>query len=76
LESSVKEIQKETKENIQNKEEFSKENQDLLEKQRQVAAMMDQILDPETKKLIDELKKMMDENMKDQIQYQFYKINV
>jgi hypothetical protein len=76
LESSVKEIQKETKENIQNKEEFSKENQDLLEKQRQVAAMMDQILDPETKKLIDELKKMMDENMKDQIQDQLDKIKV
>ena len=68
LKNTVNDIQKEYNENLQKQEAFRQQDEEILQKQKDLQEMMDQILDPETKKLMEELKKLVDENMKDEVQ--------
>jgi hypothetical protein len=70
LEKTVEDIQKQYNQNLQEQNEFKKMDEEMLEKHKELQDMLNQIMDPETKKLFDELKKMLDQNNKDEIQKQ------
>jgi hypothetical protein len=70
LKNTVNDLQKEYNENLQKQEAFRQQDEQLLEKQKALQEMFDKIMDPETKKLMEDLKKMVEENMKDEVQKQ------
>lgn len=62
LDKSVEELQKENKLLEQKKETFTEENQRIKEKSEQIQKLMNELLDEETKKLFNELEKLLKEN--------------
>ena len=68
LKNTVNDLQKEYSENQQKQEEFREQDEKILQKQEELQQMMDQVLDPETKKMMDDLKKLVDDNLKDEVQ--------
>ena len=48
--------------------EFSQQDEAILEKQQELEKLFDQIMTPEMKKLFDELQKAMNQLNKDQVQ--------
>jgi len=64
LQSLIKEIQKDSKENLLKQTDLNPEEKALLEKQKQIQDLFDHVLDDQTKKLLNELQKLMDQNQK------------
>jgi multisubunit Na+/H+ antiporter MnhB subunit len=62
LDKTINELQNENKLLEQKKETFTEENQRIKEKSEQIQKLMDELLDEETKKLFDELEKLLKEN--------------
>jgi len=62
LESQIEKMQEQAKENEQMLERFGPENEKLREKMDMVQKLMNEVLDEETKKLYDELRKLLEEN--------------
>ncbi|MCX6351498.1 MAG: DUF4175 family protein [Bacteroidetes bacterium] len=70
LQNTVKELKEEYTKNSKEQNEFKKADEELLEKQKNIQEMFDKLMDEDTKKMMDDLKKLLDENMKDDIQKQ------
>jgi hypothetical protein len=64
LESIIREIQKESKENLQKQKELNLAEKTIYEKQKQIQDLFDNVLNDQTKKLLNELQKLMDQNQK------------
>ena len=62
LDEAVKNLQKENSLLEQKKESFSEESERIKEKSEQIQKIMDELLDEETKKLFQELEKLLKEN--------------
>jgi multisubunit Na+/H+ antiporter MnhB subunit len=62
LDKSVEELKKENQLLEQKKETFTEENQRIKEKSEQIQKLMNELLDEETKKLFNELEKLLKEN--------------
>lgn len=62
LDEAIKELQKENALLEQKKDAFSEENERIKEKSEQIQKLMDELLDEETKKMFDELQKLLQEN--------------
>jgi hypothetical protein len=62
LDKAIDELQKENKLLEQKKEAFTEENQRIKEKSEQLQKLMNDLLDEETKKLFNELEKLLKEN--------------
>ena len=62
LDSQIEKMQQQAKENEQMLERFGPENEQLREKMKMIQKLMDEVLDEETKKLYDELRKLLEEN--------------
>ena len=62
LDQTINELKKENQMLDQKKETFSEESERIKEKSEQIQKLMDELLDPETKKLFDELEKLLKEN--------------
>ena len=62
LDKLIDELRKQNKLLEQKKDAASEQNENLREKSEQLQKLMDELLDPETKKLFDELEKLMKEN--------------
>ncbi|MBX2899112.1 MAG: hypothetical protein KF775_05665 [Cyclobacteriaceae bacterium] len=62
LEEAIKELQKENALLEQKKDAFSEENERIREKSQQIQKLMDELLDEETKKMFDELQRLLQEN--------------
>ena len=62
LDKSVEELQKENKLLEQQKETFTQENEKIKEKSEQIQKLMNELFDEETKKLFNELEKLLKEN--------------
>ncbi len=70
LENKIDEIKKDYAKNLQQQTEFKEINKDLLEKHQEMQKMLNEIMDEETKKMLEELQKLLEENNKDEIQKQ------
>src|SRR5258706_3872364 len=62
LDKTINDLQKENKLLEQKKDAFTEENQRIKEKSEQIQKLMDELLDDETKKLFNELEKLLKEN--------------
>ena len=62
LENQIEKMQEQAQENEQMLERFGPKNEKLREKMDMVQKLMDEVLDEETKKLYDELRKLLEEN--------------
>ncbi|MGC4021988.1 MAG: hypothetical protein QM734_08605 [Cyclobacteriaceae bacterium] len=63
LDSDIKELQKQNQLLEQQKETFTQENEKIKEKSEQIQKLMDELLDDETKKMFEELEKLLKENI-------------
>ncbi len=68
LQNDVEKMQEKFKENNEFKDEFKELDPELLEKQKMLEKLMEELLTPEMKELMEELQKMMDQLNKEQIQ--------
>jgi hypothetical protein len=76
IENALMKLQEENKLLEQKKESLTEQDQRIKEKAQQIQKLMDELLDEETKKLFDELQKLMKENAEpDEIQKLLNKLN-
>ena len=62
LDEAIKEMQEQFKSDVEKRDRFDEEmNKDLMEKLNQLQNLMEELLDEETKKLYDELQKLLEE---------------
>lgn len=62
LDEAIRKMQQENSMLEQKKEAFTEENERIREKSEQIQKLMDELLDEETKKLFDEMQKLLKEN--------------
>ncbi|HQQ81799.1 MAG TPA: hypothetical protein PK059_01360 [Cyclobacteriaceae bacterium] len=62
LDQAVKDLQEKNRMLEEKKDAFSEQNERIREKSEQIQKLMNELLDPETKKLFEELEKMLKEN--------------
>ena len=62
LEERMKSLKEKMKSSFEEKNKFSEFDEELLEKQKQLEKLMDQVMDKELEKLLDELEKLLDQN--------------
>ena len=65
LENEIRSMQQQNQITQQKQQRFAQQNPELMKKLDQLQKMMDQMLDPETKKLYEELKKMLEQKQQD-----------
>ena len=75
LKNTVEDIQKEYNKNLQKQNEFNRMDAQMLEKHQELQKMFEQIMDEKTKKMFEELQRLMEQNDKDQVQNQLDKMN-
>ncbi|MBK0383151.1 hypothetical protein I5M32_09290 [Pedobacter sp. SD-b] len=76
LEDLIKDIQKDGKQNLRDRQDVNPDQQKILEKQKQIQDLFDNVLDNKTKKLLENLQKLMDQNQKDLSQDQLQKMQL
>ncbi len=76
LEELVKDIQKENQQNMLNRQENKQENEALMEKQKQIKDLFDNVLDQKTKDLLKNLQKLLEQNQKDMTQDELQKMQM
>ncbi len=70
LTKKLEDIKNKNQQNNDQKSEYKEPNKDLLQKEQQLQALMDKMMTPELKKLMEELQKMMDQVDKAKLQEQ------
>lgn len=65
LEKLIEDIQKDGKQNLEQSKDLEKQNKALLEKQKQIQDLFDNVLDKKTKELLENLQKLVDQNQKE-----------
>lgn len=68
LQEKIEDINTQYKESVKQQTEFKEMDQKILEKHQQLQEMFDKIMDPEMKKLFDEMKKLLEQKNADQLQ--------
>jgi len=76
LEELVKDIQKENQQNLFDRQENKQQDQEILEKQKQIKELFDHVLDEKTKELLKNLQQMLEQNQKDLTQDQLQKMQM
>lgn len=76
LEDAVKEIRKLNEKNTLQKEENKVLKEEMLEKQRQIDDLFNNVLDEKTKELLEKLQDLMEQNNKDQAQNELSKMQM
>lgn len=74
LEELIKDIQKDSKQNLFERKELDRNDEKLLEKQKEIQDLFENVLDEKTKKLLENIQKLMDENRKELTQEQVQKL--
>ena len=70
LQQQLEQVQQMSQQMNQSQERFSQQNQELAEKAKQLQQMMQQLLDEDTKKLYEELEKLMQQNQPNEAELQ------
>lgn len=68
LQNKIEQIKQENAQNNQQQNEFSQTDESILEKQKQLEQLFENVMTPEMKKLFDELNKMLEKMDKKQVQ--------
>lgn len=68
LQNKINEIKQENQLNNKQQSEFSQTDESIMEKQKQLEELFENVMTPEMKKLFDELNKMLDKMDKNQVQ--------
>lgn len=76
LEEAVREIKKLNEKNTLEKEENNALKEEMVEKQKQIDELFNNVLDQKTKDLLEKLQKLMDQNNKDQTQNELSKMQM
>jgi hypothetical protein len=76
LDDLVKEIQGENKKNLFNRQENQKQDQNLTEKQQQMEALLDKVLDPKTQEMLQKLQEMLQQEQKEGARDQLSKMQM
>lgn len=76
LEKLIKEIQKDGKQNLEQSKDLQTQNKALLEKQKQIQDLFENVLDKKTKDLLENLQKLVDKNQKELSQEQLQKMQL
>ncbi|MDF3077063.1 MAG: hypothetical protein K0S09_952 [Sphingobacteriaceae bacterium] len=77
LESLVKDIQKENKENLNDRQDLNKEQrQEILDKQKQIEDLFNNVLDEKTKELLKNIQKLLEQNNKNMTQDELSKMQM
>jgi len=76
LDNLVKDIQAENKKNLYNRQENQQQDQDLLEKQKQIEDLFNNVLDQKTRDLLQKLQDLMNEEQKDATRDQLSKMQM
>ena len=76
LEEAVKEIKELNKKNTLDKEENDALKEEMLEKQKQIDNLFNNVLDEKTKELLEKLQNLMDQDNKDQTQDELSKMQL
>lgn len=74
LDDLLKDIQKDSKQNLFERKELQPDEKELLEKQKQIQDLFDHVLDEKTKKLLENLQKLIEQNQKDLSQDQLQQV--
>ncbi|WP_214073530.1 DUF4175 family protein [Mucilaginibacter sp. dw_454] len=65
LDDMVKQIQDDNKKNLYNRRENEPQNKELLEEQKQIENLLNNVLDPKTKELLEKLQQLMQDQQKE-----------
>jgi hypothetical protein len=65
LDDLVKQIQEDNKKNLYNRRENEQQNKELLEEQKQIENLLNNVLDPKTKELLQRLQQLMQDQQKE-----------
>lgn len=76
LDELVKDIQNENKKNLYNRQENQAENQELMEKQKQIENLFNNVLDKKTQDMLKQLQALMDQEQKDATRDQLSKVQM
>lgn len=76
LESAIQDIKKIKEKNTAEQEENATIKNQLAEKQKQIDDLFNNVLNPETKSLLEKLQSLMEQNNKDQMQNELSKMNM
>ena len=74
LENLVKDIQKENKQNLLNREENKQQTEEIMEKQKQIKDLFDNVLDQKTRDMLKNLQKLLEQNQKEMTQDELQKM--
>jgi len=75
LQESMEQLKEKMDQSIQEKNQLSEIDKELLEKQEMVEKLLEDVMDDELKKLLDDLMKMMEENNKQELKKELDKID-
>ncbi|MBS1521349.1 MAG: hypothetical protein JST50_10155 [Bacteroidetes bacterium] len=76
LDNLVKDIQAENKKNVVNRQENEQQNKEILEKQKEIENLFNNVLDPKTQDLLKKLQALMDQEQKDLTRDQLSKMQM
>lgn len=76
LDDLVKQIQADNKKNMYNRRENQQQNQQLADEQKQVEKLLDDVLDPKTRELLDKLQQLAQNNQKEGTRDQLQKMQM
>ena len=76
LDNLVKDIQAENKKNLYNRQENQQQDQEVLEKQKQIEDLFNNVLDQKTRDLLQKLQDLMNEQQKDAARDQLSKMQM
>jgi ABC-type transporter Mla subunit MlaD len=72
---SLEKIQNEMEKSVEEKNQLSPMDQELLEKQDMIEKLLEELMDDELKKLLDDLEKLLEQNDKEQIKEKMEELN-
>jgi hypothetical protein len=72
---SLQKIQNEMDKSMEEKNQLSPMNQELLEKQEMIEKLLDELMDDELKKLLEDLEKLLQQNEKEQVKDKMEQLN-
>ncbi|MXV49777.1 hypothetical protein GS399_02260 [Pedobacter sp. HMF7647] len=76
LEDLVKDIQKENKQNLFERQESQQERQQIVERQKQIEDLFNNVLDEKTKEILKNIQKLLDDNNKSQTREELSKMQL
>lgn len=76
LDDLVKQIQEDNKKNLYSRRENEQQNKELLEEQKQIENLLNNVLDPKTKELLERLQQLMNDQQKESTRNELSKMQM